>query len=59
MPNAREIALTVDRINPCPWCGAEPRQPCRANRGKGAELTLSVHPIRRKPTDAGRVRAAS
>lgn len=49
MPSPLEIALAVDRVNPCSWCGAEPRKPCRANKGDGPELEHCVHPVRRKP----------
>lgn len=42
--------LAVDRVKPCPWCGAQAGKPCRAERGKGSELNWSVHTVRRKPT---------
>lgn len=53
MPSQLQLALAVDRANPCPWCGAQPGKPCRADKGAGDELTHAVHPVRRKPS--GRV----
>jgi hypothetical protein len=51
MPSALDVMLAIGRTRPCPWCHAPAGKPCRSEHGKGAELTKSVHPIRRKPTE--------
>jgi hypothetical protein len=48
------LALRAVRLGlPCPWCGAQPGDPCRANQGRGPELTHYVHPARQpaRPSD--------
>jgi uncharacterized protein YcbX len=43
--------LAVDRVRPCPWCGVPAGKPCRADRGRGGELTKTVHTFRKKPAE--------
>lgn len=45
------IMRAAAKARPCPWCYVEAGKPCRANRGKGDELTRFVHPVRMKPAE--------